>query len=60
MWIWEDMKQRMIFVAAMLYGLHHIWGDAELSRDFRVQLIVVRILSTLLYDMRLGTWTVLV
>ena len=45
----ENIKKRMNLVMAKFARLHHIWGDARLSRDLRIRLNTVRVVSTLLY-----------
>ena len=34
----EDIEKRMTLAMAKFAGLHHIWGDSQLSRDLRVRL----------------------
>ena len=45
----EDIEKRMTLAMTKFARLHNIWGDARLSRDLRVRLYMVRVVSTLLY-----------
>ena len=49
----EDIEKRMTLAMAKFARLHHIWGDTRLSRDLRVQLYTVRVVTTLLYGCEL-------
>ena len=41
----EAIENSMTLAMAKFAGLHHIWGDARLSRDLRVRFYTVRAIS---------------
>ena len=45
----EDIEKRMNLAKAKSARLHRIWDDARLSRDLRIRLYTVRVVSTSLY-----------
>ena len=42
----KDIEKRMTLAMAKFDALHHIWGDIQLSRDLRVRLYTVRVVSS--------------